>query len=275
MQMKGLKKVFLCAVILLLAGCSKSQEPADQIRVGTIAGPETQLMQVAKNVALQKFGLHVKIIQFTDYTMPNRALADGSIDANMFQHVPYLAACMSQHHYQFSAIGKTFVYPMGLYSSKLNTLKELKPGAIVAVPNDPTNEARALLLLQKAGLITLEPNVTIMATVEDIASNPMHLKIKELDAAQIPRVLPDVDLAAINTNYAIEAGLHPEINANVSRHDDALFLEGTDSLYANVIVVRTKDKNDPKLQELVQAFQSPQVLQAAQQIFHGDAIKAW
>jgi D-methionine transport system substrate-binding protein len=264
--------VFVAAV--LLTACGSHQEANNQIRVGTISGPETQLMQVAQSVALQKYGLQVNIVQFTDYNLPNQALADGSIDVNMFQHMPYLSAAMAANHYDFTPVGKTFIYPVGMYSYKHTNLNQLGKNAIIAIPNDPTNEARALLLMQKAGLIKLKPKITVTATVNDILSNPKHFQIKELDAAQLPRVLPDVDLAVINSNYALPAGLRPTVGPSTD-HKNALYLEGTDSLYANLFVARTADKNDPKIQELVSAFQSPQVLAAAQNIFKGDAIKAW
>ncbi len=264
--------IFVCSVFLF--SCH-SKEPADQIRVGTISGPETQLMEVAKNVALQKYGLHVKIIEFSDYNMPNQALKDGSIDVNMFQHTPYLVMWNNANHANLTAIGKGFIYPMGMYSYQADRISDLKTGDSIAIPNDPTNEARALLLMQKAGLIKLKPNVTIMATTGDIISNPLGLKIKSLDAAQLTRILPDVDAAVINTNYAIPAGLDPTRGDNTSSRYDAIYMEDKDSLYANVFVTtKTMAKSD-KVKELVRAFDSPQVTAAAQNIFKGSAIPAW
>ncbi len=185
-------------------------------------------MEAAKKVAAQKYHLTVEIVPFTDYNMPNEALSDGSIDANMFQHQPYLDAAIKAKGYKIVAVAKTFVYPMGVYSKKITKLAALKPGAVVAIPNDPSNGARALLILQKAGLITLKPSAGATATIADISRNPKKLRFKEIDAAQLPRTLPDVDLAAINTNYAMIAGLIP------SR--DALFMKAQ-SPYANLIVV--------------------------------------
>jgi D-methionine transport system substrate-binding protein len=266
--------LFAFLLTLVLTACN-SQEPADQIRVGTISGPETQLMQVAKNVALEKYGLHVKIVEFSDYGLPNQALADGSIDVNLFQHMPYFVAWNNAHHANLAPIAKGFIYPMGNYSYKLERLSELKSGSTIAIPNDPTNEARALLLLQKAGLITLKPNVTIESTTSDIVSNPLNLKIKSLDASQLSRVLQDVDAAVINTNFAIPAGLSPTRGDNTSSFYDAIYLEDKDSMYANVFVVRAPEKDTTKIQELIKSFQSPQVLAAAQNIFKGSAIQAW
>jgi D-methionine transport system substrate-binding protein len=254
--------------LLALTACNQNKtEATNQIRVGTIAGPETELMEIARQVAAQRYNLDIKIVQFEDYTMPNAALADGSIDANAFQHLPYLEAAMKAKGYKLAVIGKTFIYPMGIYSRKITDLTQLRDGATVAIPNDPSNEARALLLLQRAKLITLKPNVDISATINDIQNNPKHLVIKEIDAAQLPRVLPDVDLAIINTNYAMVANLLPT--------RDALFIERPDSPYANLIVVRAGEENKPQFQQLVNAFHSAEVLQKAHKLFQGQAIPAW
>lgn len=268
MKRFGVLLVIIFSVILL-ASCSKSnpKRAGNEIRIGTIAGPETELMEVAKNVAAEKYNVQITIVPFTDYVLPNQALADGSIDANAFQHTPYLEQTIATKGYNLTAIGKTFIYPMGLYSNKITNLKDLKPNAVVAVPNDPSNEARALLLLENAGLIKLAPGLNVKATLANIVSNPKNLQIKEIDAAQLPRVLADVDLAAINTNYAMVAGLLP------SR--DALFLESKDSPYANIVVVRTSDSQDPKFAKLMEALHSPEVVSRAQTLFQGQAIPAW
>ena len=266
------KIIWLCSVIsvivsvLMLVGCSgsKGNNNPNLVRVGTIAGPETKLMEVAKQVALKKFGLDVHIVAFSSYTMPNQALEDGAIDANAFQHKPYLLSQVKMHGYTFAIAGKTFLYPMGLYSKSVAKLADLKPGAEIAIPNDPSNEARALLLLQGAGLIQLKPGVGINATIRDVTVNPKKFKLISLDAAQIPRALDDVALAAINTNYAIPFGLSPAKNA--------LYAENTDSPYVNLIVVRSKDKNQKKIKELVEAFQSQAVVDEAKKLFGDGAV---
>jgi D-methionine transport system substrate-binding protein len=263
---KFCKFLSIAVIFTTLSACQQKTSGEGTIKVGTIAGPETQLMEVAKQVAA-KNGLDIIIVPFTDYNMPNEALADGSIDANMFQHKPYLEAAIKAKGYKIVAVGKTFIYPMGIYSKKIHDISALPDEAIVAIPNDPSNEARALLILQKAGLITLKPEAGINATVADIATNPKKLKFKEIDAAQLPRVLPDVDLAAINTNYAMVAGLLP------SR--DALILETPDSPYANLIVVREGSENDPRVIALVNALHSDEVLEKAKELFKDQAIPAW
>lgn len=247
-------------------GCH-SKNDKNTIIVGTIDGPETQLMEIAKNVALKNDGLHVKIIAFTDYNTPNAALAEGSLDANAFQHVPYLNSQIKAHGYKLIVIGKTFIYPMAVYSKKLKTLAELPEHATVAIPNDPSNEARALLLLQRANLITLKPNVSINATILDIKDNPKQIKFVELDAAELPRALADVSAAVINTNYAIPAGLSPT--------KDALIIENKDSLYANVVVARDDNQSDPRLQQLLSALHSKEVIDGAKEIFGDGALPAW
>lgn len=256
----------MSAIILGLTACHPKTDK-DTIRVGTISGPETELMEVAKDVALKRYGLKVEIVTFSDYNTPNEALSDGSLDANMFQHMPYLTAQIQARGYKLVPIGKTFIYPMGIYSKKITQLSQLVDNAKVGIPNDPSNEARALLLLQQAKLIQLKSNVSFNATPTDIANNPKHLQIVQLDAAQLPRALNDVTIAVINTNYAIPAGLSPTKNA--------LVLESSKSPYANLIVARMDNQQDPRLKQLIAAFQSPEVLAAAKKLFGDGAIPAW
>ena len=269
--MKNIVLILFIGVLSVFAllACSSQEKSSNVIRVGTISGPETQLMEVAKEIARKKFGLTVNIIEFSDYALPNAALADGSLDANVFQHQPYLEEDIKTKHYKLSIIGKTFIYPMGIYSKTVSKsdLGHLKDNAIVAIPNDPSNEGRALLLLQQAGLIQLKPGVGFSAVPNDISGNPKHIQIKEIDAPQLPRVLQDVDLAVINTNYASLADLYPD--------RDALFVEKKESPYANIIVVRTTDIDNPKLRHLVEALHSSEVKDAAKILFKGQAYPAW
>lgn len=248
----------------LLLACSPSDH--NQIRIGTVSGPETELVETAREV-LKKEHISLQIVEFTDYTLPNTALYDGSIDINMFQHLPYLEVENKARGYDLVPIGKTFVYPMGLYSKKYKRLIDIPNESIVAIPNDPTNEARALLLLHAAGLITINTNNILSLTPREVKSNPKSLQFKELDAAQLTRTLSDVALAVINTNYAIPAGIIPK--------RDALFLESKDSPYANIIVAKKSNAQNPRLLEVVKALQSKAVLEKANQLFKEQAIPAW
>ena len=260
-----LKKIFISLSLFILTACSAPDK--NVLKVGTIAGPETEVMEITKEVAKKQFGLDIKVIEFTDYLQPNAALADGSIDANIFQHQPFLDQQIENKGYKLVTIGKTFIYPMGVYSNKIKQIDDIQSGATIAIPNDTSNEGRALLLLQKAGLIKLKDGVGIYGMPKDIIDNPKKLQFKELDASQVARVLQDVDLAVINTNFAVAAGLSPTKNA--------IYLEGKDSPYANIIVIRQGEENEPRIQQLVAAYQSPAVLQAARKIFKDQAIQAW
>jgi len=254
----------LCFCLALL-GCQ--QKDKETLLVGTIAGPETQLMQVAKKVAHAKYGLNIKIVEFQDYATPNVVLNDGRIDANVFQHQPYLDEVIKARGYQLVAVGKTFVYPVGIYSLSIKNINDVPQHAKVTLPNDPSNNARALLLLQKAGLIKLDPGKGLMVSQQDIKDNPKQLEFIEMDAAQLPRTLQDVSLAVINTNYAVAAGLMPS--------KDALFLEDKNSPYANLIVTRISEKDDPRIQQLVEALHSQEVVDEANKLFEHQAIPAW
>lgn len=263
-MLRIIKYLVITLITLLLLSCQKNDK--NTIRVGTIAGPETELMETAKDVAKKQFGLNIKIVEFTEYTQPNAALNDGSLEANMFQHQPYLDQEMQNKHYDLVVIGRTFVYPMGIYSNKIKNLADLPQDGTIAIPNDPTNEGRALILLEKAGIIRLKKEAGIYATPADIEANPRQIKFQELDAAQIPRSLPDVDAAVVNTNYALAAGL---------KLADALFHESKNSPYANIIVIRADEQNDPRMKQLIAAFQSEAVKKEAQRIFKDQAIPAW
>lgn len=268
--MKKIIKVVLSAAIVgllvLTTGCHQKR-PAGQINVGVMGGPDEQLMHVVSDLAKQRDGLNIKIVTFASYPLPNAALADGSIDGNMFQHLPYLKAEIAARGYPIVSVARTFIYPMAIFSRHLKSLDHLKSGAKVAIPNDPSNEARALLLLQKAGLIRLKSHIDITATPEDIISNPKKLQIAVLDAATLPRALDDVSIAVINNNYAIPAGLIPG--------KDSIYSEGRDSLYANIFVVRIKDQHRKWVKQIVDILHSPAVTRAAERIYHHQAIRGW
>lgn len=269
-----MKKIALVLLILfsltaLLAGCGgapKSAGADKPLKVGVTAGPHAEIMDIVKKVA-EKDGLKIQVVEFNDYVQPNVALNQGDIDINSFQHQPYLDNMVKDRNFAIVSVAKTVIFPMGVYSKKLKNIADLKPGAVIAVPNDPTNGGRALLLLEKLGVIKLKPGAGLKATVADIAENAKNVKIRELDAAQIPRSLDDVDLAAINTNYAMTAGLVPT--------RDALAIENADSPYANIIAVPAAKKDDPAVQKLIKAYHSPEVKQFVQEHFKGSVVAAW
>ncbi len=238
----------------------------EAIKVGVTGGPHAQLMEVVKSVAA-KNGLQITIVEFADYVQPNAALASGDLDANSYQHDPYLEAQVKDRGYKLIRVADTVTFPMGIYSKKITSLAQLQPGAKIAVPNDPTNGGRALLLLQKQGLLKLRADAGLKATPLDIIDNPKKLKIVELDAAQIPRALGDVDAAAINTNFAMEAGLKPK--------QDAIALEDPKGPYVNVIAIREADRNKPWVTRLVAAYHSPEVKQYIDNKYGGAVIAAW
>ena len=269
---KSLNIIALLVTLILalgLVGCSQqSSTPKVEktLKVGVTAGPHAEIMDVVKKVAA-KDGLKIEVVEFNDYIQPNVALNQGDIDINSFQHQPYLDNVIKDRKYELVSLGKTVIFPMGIYSTKIKNLKDLPDGAIVAVPNDPTNGGRGLLLLESNNLIKLKPGAGLKAAVTDIIENPKKLIIKELDAAQIPRSLADTDIAAINTNYAITAGLIPT--------KDAIAIEDINSPYANILAVRTKDKDDPTLQKFVKAYQSEEVKNFIKEHFKGSVAVGW
>lgn len=253
----------------LLAGCGGQKQaaaPDKPLKIGVTAGPHAEIMDVVKKAA-EKDGLKLEIVEFNDYIQPNVALNQGDIDLNSYQHQPFLDNQVKDRGYQIVSIAKTVIFPMGLYSKKIKSIAEVQSGATVAIPNDPTNGGRALFVLEKAGLIKLKPNSGLSATAADIAENPKNIKVKELEAAQIPRSLDDVDFAAINTNYAVVAGLVPT--------RDALAIEDANSPYANVIAVRTQDKDNPAYQKLIKAYHSEEVKKFLADHFKGSVVAAW
>ena len=256
------------ATALILSGCGPKKE-GNHIKVGISAGIDQPLWDAVKKVAREKYNLDVEVVTFTDYVLPNSALSSGDIDANSFQHGPYLDKQIKERGYKLVAVGNTFVYPIAGYSRKIKSVSELKDGAQVAVPNDPTNLGRSLLLLQKQGLIKLKDNVGLLPTSLDIVENPKHLKIIEIEAPQLTRAIDDdkIDLAVINTNYSSQVGLTPGKNG--------LFVEDKDSPYVNVIVAREDNKDSQKVKDLVKAYQTDEVAAAADKIYHGDAVKGW
>ena len=254
----------------IFAGCGAENKDAsagkNSLKVGVTPGPHAEVMEVVKKVAAND-GLKIEIIEFSDYIQPNVALNQGEIDVNSYQHQPFLDAQVKDRGYKIETLAKTILFPMGVYSKQLTAIDQIADGAVVAIPNDPSNGGRALNILEKAGLIKLRQDAGLSATAADIAENPKHIVVRELEAAQIPLSLTDVSLAVINTNYAVSAGLVPT--------KDALFLEGTDSPYANILVVRTADKDGEAYQKLVKAYHSDEVKQFVNAHFAGSGIATW
>jgi D-methionine transport system substrate-binding protein len=229
------KAPLITALLTLLFGCSNSKEG---FKVAATPVPHAQMLEFIKP-DLQAQGIDLTIVVTDDYNLPNRALADHEVDANFFQHIPFMEAQIKQFHYSIESLAKIELEPMGIYSKKIHSLSELTHHATIAIPNDPTNEARALHLLHSTGIIQLDDPNDLQATIFNITHNPKQIKFLEVDAAMLPRSLEDVDAAAINTNYALQANLSPL--------KDALALESKDSPYANIIAIRTGDEHRPEI----------------------------
>ena len=238
------------AIALAFFGLARPAAAADVIRLGVENGPHAEIAELVKKL-LAKDGIEVKIFEFTDYTRPNPALDQGDLDANSFQHQPYLDQQVKDRGYKLVGVGKSVVFPMGVYSKKIKSLSQLPQGGKIAIPNDPSNGGRALLLLQGQGILKLDPGAGITPSVLDIVENKKNVKIIEADAAQLANFLPDVDAAVINTNFAIQGKLDPA--------KDAIARESKDSPYVNLIVVRQADKAKPWVQKLVAAYHSAEV----------------
>ncbi len=254
---------------LLAASClsllSLSAAMAETIKVGTTAGPFAEVLDVAKANAARD-GLTIETVEFSDFVGPNAALAAGDLNANSFQHRPFLQAQIDAQGFDLVPVGKTILVPIAFYSKRYKTVGEIPAGATIAIPNDPANEARTLLLLETTGLIKLKPNIGFKATPLDIAENPKNIKFIELEAAQLARTLDDVHAAAVNTNYALQAGLNPL---------ESLVREGPQSRYICEVVVRRQDVDKPWVKTLVAAFQQDNVKDFIDKRFKGAVIAGW
>ncbi|WP_033461103.1 MetQ/NlpA family ABC transporter substrate-binding protein [Bordetella bronchiseptica] len=262
MRMNFVRSALLASAFLLAGGGAQ----AEKLVVGATQVPHAEILEVVKP-ALAKEGVELDIKVFTDYVQPNLQLADKQLDANFFQHQPYLDTFNKDRKTNLVSVGLVHVEPFGGYSKKIKSLAELKDGATIAIPNDPSNSGRALLLLQKQGLLKLKDPSNIVATPIDIAENPKKLKFRELEAAMLPRSLDDLDLALINTNYALEAGLVPT--------RDALFIEGADSPYANLVAARPDNKDAPAVKKLVNALHSEAVRKFIIEKYKGAVVPAF
>ena len=273
------KIIALLAAILILtvlvAGCGdkKAAAPATPagdkkvvLKVGATPLPHAEILKVIQPI-LAKDGVELKIVEFTDYVRPNVALAEKELDANFFQHLPYLQQFTADRKLDLVSLIAVHIEPMGVYSKKIKSVNEVPNGGIVAIPNDPTNGGRALSILAQAGLIKMKDGVGVKGTVKDVTDNPKKLVFKELEAPQLPRSLDDVMLAVINSNYALEAKLNPT--------KDALFIEKKESPYANILAIRKGDEKRPELVKLAKALTSPDVKKFIDDKYKGAVVPAF
>ncbi|MWP50149.1 MULTISPECIES: methionine ABC transporter substrate-binding lipoprotein MetQ [unclassified Gilliamella] len=299
----SIKKFALITTLVsafFLTGCDNNKQsvatdnkPADKtqsstLKVGVISGPEQEVAEVAKQQAKDLYNLDIELVIFNDYVTPNQALNDGLIDINAFQHKPYLDEQIKERGYKLSIVGNSFVYPIASYSKKLKPITQseetgegvkvtsprgetffIAANSTIAIPNDPTNLGRALLLLQHEGMITVDKAKGLLPTVLDITSNPYNYKIIELEAPMLPRSLDDaqVDLAIINNAFAGQVNLTPS--------KDGIFVEDKDSPYVNIIVAHENNKDDENVKNFVKSYQTEAVAEKANQIFNGGAIRGW
>lgn len=269
---RSLVPVLLVGALALTACGSDADAGAEAsadapLKVGVSPVPHAEILQFVDDELAEEAGIDLELVEFTDYVQPNVALDDGSLDANYFQHEPYLEEQKAAAGYDFVAVTPVHLEPLGLYSDTVGSVDELPDGAQVAIPNDPTNGARALQLLADQGLITLADTGEASATVLDVETNPKGLKFVEIEAAQLPRSLPDVDAAVINGNYAIEADLSPA--------EDAIAAESPEgNPYANLLVVRAGDEDDPRIVKLAELLASDEVAQFIEETYSGTVISA-
>jgi D-methionine transport system substrate-binding protein len=259
----------LVAAGLALPAIARAQDigsTARPLRIGVTAGPHAQVMEKVRDIAARD-GLAIRVIEFQDYIQPNAALAAGDLDANSYQHQPFLDQQVRDRRLALVSAGKTLIFPMGIYSKRHKAVADIPAGGRVAIPNDPTNGGRALVLLASNGAFRLRPGADFRATVADVTENPKRLRIVELEAAQLPRALDEVEVATINTNFAIPAGLNPV--------RDAIALESSESPYANLIAVRQADQNTPWVRRLVAAYQTQEVKDFVQATFQGAVVPAF
>lgn len=258
-----MKKWLSLALCLLAFGCGK-KDNLTTVRVGASPVPQSIILEFVK-YRMKQEGYKLEIIEIVDYNIPNRALAENEIDVNFFQHIPFMDEQIKDLGYKIECLARIHLEPMAIYSKKVDSLEDLKTGSTIAIPNDVTNEYRALALLEEYGLIQLKQGGSkLQATTADITSNPKQLKFKEIDSATLTRTLKDVDAAAIPTNFALQAGLTPKQNA--------LAIESADSPYANILAIRIGDKNKPKLQALKNAMLTDEMRAYILKTFKGAII---
>jgi len=270
MKKNLLKRISLGLVAVLsavtLIGCGGNGTDDKVIKIGASPSPHAEILQQVK-AEVEAQGYTLEIIEFNDYVIPNTAVEQGELDANFFQHKPYLDNFNVENGTHLVSVANIHFEPLGIYSTKVTNIADIQEGALIGVPNDATNEARALLLLEANGLITLKKGVGVNATIHDIESNPLNLEIKEIEAAQLPLSLQDLDAAVINGNYAIAGGL---------KIADAIALEESTSVaaetYANIIAVKEGNENSEKIQVLINALKSDAVKQYIEGQYAGAVV---
>ncbi len=268
---RKMKKIFSILIVFSIMGClfaaGAKEDDKSVLKIGATPVPHAEMLNLVVDNMAEK-GITLKVIEFTDYVTPNEAVESGEIHANFFQHAPYMDTFNKDRGFHLVNAAGIHIEPIAIYSKKITDLSDLADGATVAVPNDPTNEGRALLLLESAGLIELNADAGIEATPYDIAKNPKNIKFHEIEAASLPRVLDDVDIAIINGNYAIPAGL--------SAAKDGLFVEGADSPYVNIISVKGDMVNDSRIKALVEVLKSDEIANYISTSFpNGEVVKVF
>lgn len=263
--MKKLLLLFVLTLSLALVGCGGDKDE-NTLVVGASPEPHSKLLELIKD-DLKDEGVNLEIKDYSDYVQPNLAVNDGDIDANFFQHEPYLDNFVEERNVDLVSVGKVHIEPMGLYSKKIKSLEELEDRAKISIPNDPTNGGRALLLLQDNNLIKLDEKAGFNATEKDIVDNPKNIEIQALEAAQLSRTLDDVDASIINGNYALEADLNPV--------KDAIILEKKDSPYANILVVKKGNENNENIKKLLKALQSDKIKKYIEENYNGGVIPSF
>lgn len=268
---KFLSLLGLITILTILAACGGGSDEGEalseeELTVGVTAGPHEQILEKVAELAEEE-GLTINVEVFQEYVMPNTALEEGELDANSYQHKPFLNDFIEDRGYNLVDVATTVNFPMGIYSTAISDVSELEEGDSVGLPNDPTNGARALMLFEDAGLITLDEDAGNSATVLDIIENPLDLNFVELEASQIPRQLEELAAATINTNFAIEHGYVPT--------QDSIFIEASDSPWVNLLVVREENQDDPVVQQLIDLYQSEEIKQFVDETFEGSVVTSW
>jgi len=281
-----MKKLFVLLMIAVLSfglvacGNSSDQSPANNdgasgeqqaeqvtLKVGASPVPHVEILEVVKPLLAEQ-GVNLEIVPYQDYVQPNIQLSEGEIDANFFQHVPYFESFTQERGIDnLTNLVKVHIEPMGIYSRKIDDLAKLEDGSKISIPNDPSNMGRSLALLENAGLIKLTEGVGVKGTIQDIEENPKNLELVTLDAAMLPRSLDDVTISVINTNFALQAELNPS--------KDALFIESSDSPYANVLTIRTEDKDKEAIQKLAQVLTSDEIRTFIEEKYQGAIVPAF